>query len=212
MSTTGRLTAAQREGILGGAPIRQQWTIDRPFDDTHAFYNTATIDVGVFPLAPTSEYRRVLRAGSRTLSVWNPSPNIKVNPKPAVYRFVVDNADGLFYDTTTDNFFKFPGGYQATPQECIIEHTLAVGLPSVITGVLLWSLITHMTYRGQVVNLRHENVATPFGKPSSTQTVITCEQVGAWSSLRRTWTVDDGIDHPMTDTGGGGVDFIWTIT
>lgn len=205
MATTGRLTAAQRTAIQAGNPIQQVWYIHVPIDVAHSGYAAVHIDDGIFPL-PSSEYRRVVRAGQRSHVVWNPSPHVDVEPKAVRYSFVVDNADGKFYENNADNIYKLGSTYQAVPQECYIRHLLYVAIYT-STGTT-WSALTHMTFEGRVFDLIHEDTADAKGNVVGALTTITCEQNGAWDVLRREWNISDGVDVPMIN---GATDYVWTV-
>jgi hypothetical protein len=161
------------------------------------------------------------------MKVWNPSLQKSNNPKAVRYSFTVANEDGKFYETAADNFFKYTGvpNYQATPAECKITHKILVQVPdSEDTRGYTFSEITHMAYTGQIIDIRHLDTGAP-GRgvegsgsngvdflPTPASTIITCEQLGAWESLRRDWTLEDATDAPMTNDELGGLDFTWTVT
>lgn len=210
MATTGRLTTAQRTALAAGAAVRQTWDIVVPGDTLHLFWQTYALDVGVFP-APGATGRRVTRAGVRRHEVWNPSPKVANVPKAVRYEFQVDNSDGVFYPTHADNVYQIPGLYQAIPQECRIVHRVYVATPSATyPRGTTWSEITHMQFTGGIVEVRFEDVADSAGNPVPGSAIITCEQLGAWDALRRTWTPDDCVDVPMTN--GAVFDYVWTVT
>lgn len=209
MAATGRLTAAQRAALAAGAPVRQTWEIVVPGDTLHLFWLTYPLDSGIFPVLGT-EKRRVVRAGRRSHEVWNPSPKVSVTPKAVRYSFVVDNHDGIFYETHPDNVYQIPGLYQAKAQECRIVHRLFVAVPGAYQRSTTWSEITHMAYTGGIISVRFEDVADAAGNPVPGSATITCEQLGAWSVLRRDWTADDCVDVPLTN--GAVIDYVWTVT
>ncbi len=228
MATTGRLTATQRAAIQAGAPIRQEWDITVPTSASHAAFETYVLDSGF--LSGPNKITRVVQTGSRAVQVWNPSLQVKKVPKAVRYSFTISNEDGKAYTTTPDNIFKIQEalGYQAEPAQCEITHRVLVMVPDPADyRGYSFSEITHMTFTGRIINVRYLDTAKP-GRvtggdgytegsdgttfvPAPATAIITCEQLGAWETLRRVWTLEDGTDHPMTNNNPGGMDFTWNI-
>ncbi len=207
MATTGRLTAAQRTAIRAGNPIRQAWYVHVPVNSSHSGYVANLLDVGIFPAPASVAFQRVIRAGSRSHHVWNPTPNVKKSPSAVRYSFVVDNSDGRMFENSSDNFYQVSGTYQAVPQECYVRHLLYVAIYS--SSGVTWSNLSHMNYEGGIYDLRHEDTADAQGNVIGAQTTIMCEQKGAWDALRRDWTIDDCTDVAMTN--GATADYVWTV-
>ena len=205
MAATGRLSAAQRTAIQAGNAVRQEWYIFVPIDSAHSGYTGTILDNGIFP-APGSEFQRVVKAGQRSHKVWNPTPNVKVTPTAARYSFVCDNSDGRLYENSADNLYQVPSVFQAIPQECYIRHRIYVAIYA--SSGTTWSQLAHMEFQGQIMDIRHEDTGNSKKEIVSATTTITCEQKGAWDTLRRTWKIEDGIDAPMTN---GGVDYDWRV-
>lgn len=210
MATTGRLSAAQRTAILSGAPFRQKWTMIVP-NAAHTS-TTSVVFATADNLGADFDSVRIIKAGSRKHEVWNPSPNVKNTPRAARYSFTVDNSDGYFYETSTLNVFKV-GSVQSVPQECYVKHQIYVGIAGLV-GDWTWSEITHMAFTGQITDIIYDDGSDQTENPTPINSVITCEQNGAWEVLRRVWRVEDATDFPMTQTNEpvDPWDFVWTVT
>jgi len=207
MASTGRFTAAQRAAILAGGKIVQTWHLLVPENDAHTAWDEVPIHNRGYS---TGTHDRVLRAGTRKHTVWNPSPNAHNTPKAVRYIFTVRNDDGIFYEASSDNIYYFGGvpARQAQPNECRVLHRIYIWDPAAGS----FDKIDHMDFTGGIIELRHEDTADPNGNPTGAITIITTEQVDAWAALRRIWTIDDATDHPMTNNEPGGLDYTWTVT
>lgn len=218
MATTGRLSSGLRTRIQDGMTIQQTWVMYIPTDSNHTTWFRRGIDSGIFspkhPAANVDEYwdgesvNCVIRAGSRKHQVWNPSPNVEVAPKAAIYSFVVKNDNGAFYEGTSNSIFDLSSSFLASPYECLIVHRLYL-MKQTASGGHTWSELEHMAFTGRIKELIHDDIANSDGEPVGVQTTITCEQVGAWDALRRKWTIDDATDVEMAY---GSVSYDWTVT
>lgn len=201
------LTAGQLAALTSGQPVRGVWSIKTPVSADHSSYTTTVIDDGLFS---TGNIRRVIKAGQRTHKVWNPHPMEGSRPEAVRYTIEVGNGDGYFHRKSGSPWNPF-GLYDAAPSECFLIHQLYVWDRSAAT----WSPITHMDFIGRVMSVDYTGAgslirrevspgATGPGVAPNTATIMS-EQVGAWETLRRVFSKDDGNRSTgiATFTAGG---------
>jgi len=201
-----RLSASHRDLIARGNTIKQTWAVLSPIASGSTTYITYTFEQGFNATTPT-QANRVTRAGSRKVAVWNPHPQDKTSKAKAPrYSFEVSNADGRVYPGNGSIWNNF-GIYDAAPEECLILHSVLVDLYG--DGVS-YQQLPHLAYTGRVVSVQYAESADPGGDAAGNLAVITCEQTGAWDTLRRVFTKDDG-DDTLVDVDGIGTNLDWTV-
>lgn len=202
MATGGRLSTAERAALTGGgARIRQTFEIGRPTASGSTTYIYTTVDDGLHAQGGDS---RIVRAGRRKHTVWNPHPTDYERPKATRWTFTARNDDGWLY--RNGDAWVIPSVYTATPQECLVRHRVYVYAAGA------WSEIGHMAFVGRIVSIRYEDTSDSLGQTQGAVAHITTEQEGAWGVLRYIWTPEDGDHHAMThpDYPTSGLDFIWS--
>lgn len=208
----GRYTADQLAAIRAGQPVRQTWDIYVPTSSAHSAYDAVPLDAGLYAGGAAQGLTRIVRAGSRKFEAWNPSPMVQNKPKAVRYSFTARNNDRFFYRAggAGSAWYSPTGSYQAEPQECRVEHTLYVLL---LTGV--WSELSFLTFIGQVRALHFEDGSDADREPSGKLCTVTTEQVGAWSVLRRPFSVNDADDEKVAGTASahayGDTEVDWTV-
>jgi hypothetical protein len=133
----GLLTALEKEAIDKGYPVRQVWKIWCPTNSSHASYDSHTIE----DTGDTNIESRVVCAGERDYNCYNLSIGNPGDLELPEYTIVLSNADGRFYPTRSDSFFKGPNtSYESLPQGCYMTHDIYVGyhkLPSEYIGSII---------------------------------------------------------------------------
>lgn len=194
----GNLTTAQLTAIAAGAPVRQVFTIMAPAASGSSTFGSRVIDGGA---QAGDSARRVTKAGSRKHSVWNPHPVAKATATAARHLFEADNSDGVFFPGHAYSWWN-NATYQATPEECHFQHSLFI---KEADGS--WSEVTSIRFTGRVIAVAFSDTASPGPVASGSIATITVEQLGAWGSLRRVWTEDDGTHTQVTDGTSGALEF-----
>jgi len=202
------LTTQQLDAMAGGQPVRQVWTVRGVsyIWPPNIVYQDTVIDDGV--MAGPGSMRRIVRAGSRKLEVWNPHPQDNSRPSAVRYAIEVDNSDGFFHMKVGSVWS--PSTQNIPPSICFLLHNIYVWIPDPISPA--WSPITHMDYIGKVIDVSYSGGGTQASTGGSsgvrprTATIIT-EQVGAEASLRRTFKIADADIGLVTDATSGNVEY-----
>lgn len=187
----GLLTGTQYDAIADGRPLyRQRWLIGVPDGAGGDITWTVVHDDLAGP-------HRVVDAGSRETMAYNLSLANPGRMPAGLYRFVVANGDGLFYPTTSANYwYESVADYQATPQECYVHHQVYVRVARTDNPAVDWSLLEMCEYLGRVVEIEQDDVR---------QTMTITSVSAAVAFLNGTWSEADGhaIDTGMTVRGAG---------
>jgi len=202
----GRLTTAQKDAISAGNRVKQTWKILAPLSAGSTTYVPYTIEAG-FNSVAASPNNRVTRPGSRKVEVWNPHPQVTARARAGRYSFEVRNDDGKIYPGVGSVWNPY-SIYDASPQECLVEHTVLVDLYGDGGS---WSSLAYLQYIGRVVDVVYTETSTPGGTPQGDRAVITCEQAHAWDVLRHTFDRGDGVEQ-LIDIDGAGDNYYWTVT
>jgi hypothetical protein len=193
------LTAGQLAALTSGQPVRQVWSIKAPVLADHSAYTTTVIDDGLFSSSATP-LRRIVKAGSRTHSVWNPRLMSNDRPNAVRYSIEVSNSDGYFHRKVGSAWNPL-GIYDAAPSECFLLHSIYVWDESADA----WSPIVHMDFVGQIIDVSYLGAASAVGTGSLSAApnvaTITSEQLGVISCLKRVFTVDDADISRLNQTG-----------
>lgn len=187
----GLLTAAQITAIAAGARIRQVWKIHVPRASGSATFDATTIHDD-----DDTNTKRVTDPGSREVFGYNISFREEGKLEAGSYDIVVDNAGAYFCPEKSGNvFYNSTGSYQAVVTECDLEHKVYVW--DAAASPAAWSELTMVNYRGQIMTIEYEDLATPSAVIGEHATIST-QSRAVREALEYVWTDDDGDDD---DTG-----------